>query len=713
MGLIAIPIIACYLLRIQPRRYQVSTLMFWDKVIQDTKRRAWWQSLRRWLSLLLQLVFASLLIAAMIDPLFGRSEQARDVVLVIDRSASMNAAMDETTNSTETGQTRLDAALERAKSLAGSLRGGDTMAVIAAGGSVEVIAGRGDFGPTIVEAIESVRPTDGPGKLQEAIELARRIAPEPERRQVIVLTDQVAELNEKDAGVKEPRESNGSAETAAEKVAEKANEQDVFYETLGSSRGNWAITAMAVRRSLSDPVGFSTRITIQRFADADSDQDDSEVRLQLRLVGFGELDRASGASTESFLEPDGQLIDVLPIKVGDLDDDASITWTTKATSAAGGVLVAELDFGKSSTSVDAITADNTARAMVPPRPDVPVRLIAGPGSEPRLEDEVDSPEETSADAGLFFLRSVLQSIPTLKLIDEDAELPPGGLTVWFRPNEALTELPSGPLLVLSPQSDGPEVDGAPAWTVGETLESPIVAKTSESSALMRHVRMTNVTLGASRSLTAPENFGLIEPLVETATDDIVAMSIERMGDAAGDRILVLSTELGSSDFPLRIAFPVMMTNAVNWFTGRDAECPAPLRAGVAGETSVSGQPGFRLSGEQVAVTAFGQTVGEPLATIEEDQIAFSAIPRTGLAKVIDAGFVPAMDTETAIADVPGGWVAINLCDATESDTRIAESDREAAPVHFATGSSPWFYLVMAALGLIVTEWALFQRRIVE
>ncbi|MEM0926763.1 MAG: BatA and WFA domain-containing protein, partial [Planctomycetota bacterium] len=603
MGLVALPIVLCYILRVQPRRYQVTTLMFWDKVIEDTKRRAWWQSLRRWLSLALQLLFIGLLIGAMIDPILGRSEKARDLVLVIDRSASMNAGM----TATEIGpsastDTRFDAAIRRAMSLAGELRGGDTMAVIAAGGSIEVVAGRGDFAPSIVDAIETVRPTDGPTRLEEAVELARRIAPDEDRRQVIVLTDRLPASPQ--AGVSNAQDESDPDEKLADSPG------DVVYETFGESHENWAITTMSSRRSLSDPVGFATRFTIKRFVKspndtgqddpdetaADSQATDSGVRVNLRLIGFDELDTApSQDSPEVDVVPKGQLIDVIPVN---LDSDNEMTWTVEATSAAGGVLVAELDFGGRASVIDALSADNVARVVIPPRPDVPVRLVGG--TDPAVEAE--SEENASIDAGLFFLRSVLSSIPTLTVVENDESFPSDGLTVWYRVGEEEQQLPDGPLLVLSPQIDGPEVNGQPSWTIGDNLESPLVAKTSETSPLMRHVRMTNVTLGNSRDLTIADAFGISETLVQTADDSVVATSIERTGDAAGNRVMILATELASSDFPLRIAFPVMMTNAVNWFTGRDSESPVPLRAGVASSVRVAGAPGFRLSDGPLSVT---------------------------------------------------------------------------------------------------------------
>ena len=70
-GLLAIPIVIFYILKIRLRRVPVSTVMFWDQVFEEKRPRAIWQRLRHLVSLLVQLAFLGLLVAALSDPSFS------------------------------------------------------------------------------------------------------------------------------------------------------------------------------------------------------------------------------------------------------------------------------------------------------------------------------------------------------------------------------------------------------------------------------------------------------------------------------------------------------------------------------------------------------------------------------------------------------------------------------------------------------------------
>ena len=56
----------------------------------------------------------------------------------------------------------------------------------------------------------------------------------------------------------------------------------------------------------------------------------------------------------------------------------------------------------------------------------------------------------------------------------------------------------------------------------------------------------------------------------------------------------------------------------------------------------------------------------------------------------------------------------NLADAAESDLRPRAELTDIGSLHMLAlgGRSLWFYLTLIAAGLIVTEWWLYQRRIV-
>lgn len=89
----AVPIIVFYILKVRLRRQPVSTNLFWKQIYDEKPPRSIWQYLRHLLSLLVQLFVLALLVLAIADPyLPWELLQARRIVVVVDRSASMQAA---------------------------------------------------------------------------------------------------------------------------------------------------------------------------------------------------------------------------------------------------------------------------------------------------------------------------------------------------------------------------------------------------------------------------------------------------------------------------------------------------------------------------------------------------------------------------------------------------------------------------------------------
>ena len=62
--------------------------------------------------------------------------------------------------------------------------------------------------------------------------------------------------------------------------------------------------------------------------------------------------------------------------------------------------------------------------------------------------------------------------------------------------------------------------------------------------------------------------------------------------------------------------------------------------------------------------------------------------------------------------VVGQLLAVNLCDASESDLRLPELAPQTAGDPPPRGASAWFYLVLMAILLVLVEWVLFNRRVV-
>src|SRR6516225_5258966 len=123
--LLVIPVVVFYILKIRLKRVPVSTVIFWRQIFDEKKPRSLWQRLRHLISLLLQLAFVALLVAALTEPfLASEARNSRRVILVVDNSASMNA--------TDVEPSRLAKAKEEAHQLIQGLRALDEMAIVAA-----------------------------------------------------------------------------------------------------------------------------------------------------------------------------------------------------------------------------------------------------------------------------------------------------------------------------------------------------------------------------------------------------------------------------------------------------------------------------------------------------------------------------------------------------------------------------------------------------
>ena len=183
-ALLALPIIGLYILKVRLRRVPATTLLFWNQLFDEKKPRSWWQRLRHWLSLLLQLAFLSLLVAALLDPLWSwQKQQQRRIVLVLDNSASMQAVGDD-------GIARLELAKQAAVAIVRSLRDGDQMALVSAGGRPHVVWGMTHHQRWLVDAIQALPATDAPSAIESSITLANRLLTGMEGAgETIVLTD--------------------------------------------------------------------------------------------------------------------------------------------------------------------------------------------------------------------------------------------------------------------------------------------------------------------------------------------------------------------------------------------------------------------------------------------------------------------------------------------------------------------------------------------
>ncbi|MEP7361364.1 MAG: VWA domain-containing protein [Chloroflexota bacterium] len=222
IGLIAIPIIiGFYMLRLRRPEQSVSSTFLWQQLVRDVEANAPWQKLRRSLLLLLQLLLALLLAFVVARPFSEHpAGLARDLVLVVDASASMSA--------TDVFPDRLTAAKRLAQEQLAQVPSDGRVSVICAGDTARVVANEATDRGRISQAIESCAASTSASDLTDALKLANSLAKRARGAEVLVVTD--------------------DAFSASPQVH---LEVPVKVLTVGRERDNQAIAALAVRADSS------------------------------------------------------------------------------------------------------------------------------------------------------------------------------------------------------------------------------------------------------------------------------------------------------------------------------------------------------------------------------------------------------------------------------------------------------------------------------
>jgi len=92
-GVLGALAVGAYILKMRRRRFEVPFSSLWHRVLKEKESTSLWRHLRRILSMLLQLLIIALLLFAVLNPKLGTaSADGKNVVIIIDASASMKTA---------------------------------------------------------------------------------------------------------------------------------------------------------------------------------------------------------------------------------------------------------------------------------------------------------------------------------------------------------------------------------------------------------------------------------------------------------------------------------------------------------------------------------------------------------------------------------------------------------------------------------------------
>jgi hypothetical protein len=175
-------LVALYLLRERERRVAVAFVALWDPGGGRRRMERIGRKLRRWLSLLLQLVLLWLLLFALADPRpAGGAPGGRSWLVLLDRSASMTAR--------EGGQPHITTARAAARRVIAALHGDDRAMVASFARDVVAESGfEGDRG-RLDGAVEAVAVTEQAADIDRALAFAAAVLRGRPRPVVVLIGD--------------------------------------------------------------------------------------------------------------------------------------------------------------------------------------------------------------------------------------------------------------------------------------------------------------------------------------------------------------------------------------------------------------------------------------------------------------------------------------------------------------------------------------------
>jgi len=280
------------------------------------------------------------------------------------------------------------------------------------------------------------------------------------------------------------------------------------------------------------------------------------------------------------------------------------------------------------------------------------------------------------------------------MAEAEEEGTPYGLVVYD--GVVPTGEPAVPTMYLDPDTDGP------FGVVAGRIEAPVIDRPDPDEPLLRFVDLGSVHIGRARSIEPDPDLHAVvatpagSPLVGVGQDD-------------GRRIALIGFDLGESDLPLQVAFPLLMSNLVDFLLpAGDGILPSSMRLGQPVAARVEG--GI----DRVRVNISG-TGADPAVTDHPVRDGQLNLPG---ADVIGIRDISAVSDESALDGQMIGRTAVNLFSADESDVTPGDPmrlvDMGRVP---AGGEGPsqaaraewWWPLALVALALLAVEWLLFHR----
>jgi len=661
---IAVPaLLVLYFLKLRRRELPVSSTLLWKKAIQDLQVNAPFQKLRRNLLLILQMAALLLLCLALTRPIVFKSATAgKSTVILIDRSASMNA------NDIDNGKTsRLDEAKRRARDLVGTMERGASAMVIAFDETAETVQPFTTDTALLKTAIDSIKPTDRKSRLKLAYQLAdANMGYNPDQLRANTVAPDVEVY------------SDGRVLDSTE-LSIKSKPK---FNQIGTDQaGNIAVVALSAKRNYERPTEVQV---FARLANFGTKPVSADVEL-----GVAPIDPADPSSGENFAVRGVATVNLPPARWSDEDwlekhkaekDENfagrdSVEFTLDLTSAA------TIRIEHKAKDGDMLAADDVAYVSLPPPKALGVLLVTDGNwfMEKLLHSlnlknpQVMSPAEyekklpSTFDVILFDRAYVPQKLPAVGNVIYFGSIAPG-----LKLKQDTT--PDGKPLVLSES-------GVLDWK----RDHPI----------LKNLSLSKLWVGEGIKLAPPPES---EVLVEGTKGPLVVL--HREGRSTH---LVVAFDLMQSNWPTHVSFPIFMYQSLQY-----------MAVGTDLSVSQAYDPGAT---PRIPRTSLAQ-VSDDLKNVRLNGPGGSrtlTVPATGDFTLPALDKVGVYRTDPAIPQYER--IVVNLLDETESNLVPAERAPGGIGDTVEAGSSRsrldlwWWLVACAALPIMMIEWWVYTRRV--
>jgi von Willebrand factor type A domain/Aerotolerance regulator N-terminal len=648
---VAVPLlILLYFLKLRRSPRPIPSTLLWRKTIEDLRANAPFQKLRRNLLLFLQLLVLLLIVLAIAKPgVRAESEMPERVVIMIDRSRSMNVV-----DSGEE-QSRFELAKEQAIEFIRSLpepsvfskaRGKKpTLAmVVSFAEQAELVSNFVADKGQLVTRIRSIQPTDGRTKIGEALTLSRAYnrSVEDETRGQLLEDPPTIELY-----------TDGNIRDVAEQTLEG---ETVNLHQVGSVEtfDNLAVSAMEATRLYDRPSDLSVFTTLANFSPSEVA---SEVQLSLNGTPIQLLAiRLPAASVD---EESGEFI----------PGTRGITFTVPKL-ITGGTLEARL------LRDDVLASDNVGLLIIPPPKVARVGYVS---NSPFLRQAlaglpIDVEALTIEEVNAAILEGRTGSHDVIIL---DGVMPEAKLQV-------------GRFLTFGPP---PVIDGI--LSEGVRNEAMYPSDWDRRHPATRNVQLDDVLLSRYHALTLPDD---AQPIIEGVSAPL-AVSITR-GDL---QAIVATFRPLDSTWPLQPSYVIFLADAVRYLANRGQSATAEsVEPGSVINVRLPSQA------ENIRLSLPKQGRGVNYSAQDAGAISFGPVERVGLHRFTYR--VDGQEQERLVAANLFDAEESRVQARSELTMMREEVTAQQQQGTRAGLRALWPWALIAALALMMFEWWVYNRK---